>query len=353
MRIIELLSKTGEWLKGQGPDSHIIISSRVRVARNVGKYFFPYKQSNVDMLDMTSDLQCAAAKSSVLRELFFFDIEQISELERSLLLERHLASQEFIREPQGRSLFLRKDEVCSIMVNEEDHLRIQIVKSGFNLFQAWELASKVDDEFSKNVEFAYSPDIGYLTACPTNVGTGMRASCMLHLPGLIMTKRVNQILQVISKLSFTTRGFFGEGTQAVGNFFQISNQITLGSSEIEIINNLNSVIRQLMGQEIEARNVLLSKHRMLVEDKIWRAVGIIKSSRLIASQEALSHLSLLRLGLDLGIIKVIDKEMLNNLLITIQPAHLQRLYRKEMGHDDRDMLRAMMLREKFNKIEID
>lgn len=353
MNISDLLKRSGEWLKGQGPNSHIVISSRIRLARNVGKYSFPLTMEPEDACTLFDDLCNASTKSTFLRELYFFDLAEIEEIERNLLLERHLVSQDFIEAPTGRAFFLRKDEVCSIMVNEEDHLRIQIIKSGFDLANAWELASKVDDEFSKNIDFAFSPELGYLTSCPTNVGTGMRASCMLHLPALIMTKRINHILDLISKLSFTTRGFFGEGTQAVGNFFQVSNQVTLGVSEEELIGNLTGVIKQLMSQEIEARGYLLSKHRMTLEDKVWRAVGILKNSRLMTSSEALGHLSLLRLGIDLGIIKNLDDETLNNLLILIQPAHLQSKYRKEMSHADRDMLRAMTLREKLHLYELD
>jgi protein arginine kinase len=238
------------------------------------------------------------------------------------------------------------------MLNEEDHLRIQVIKSGFDLEDTWQIGSKIEDEFSKNLNFAFSSSIGYLTACPTNAGTGMRASCMLHLPGLIMTKRINRILELVAKLSFTTRGFFGEGTQAIGNFFQVSNQITLGAGEDEIINNLSGIIRQLKSQEMDARDYMLSKYKLSLEDRICRALGALKCCRLVTSQETLGHLSLLRLGMDLGIIKGLDREILNNLLIIIQPAHLQKIYKKKLSHQERDAIRATLLREKLTKINI-
>ena len=352
MKITDLLEKTGEWLKGRGPDSNIVISSRIRLARNLSDVMFPVKMVPQDAVDIISTFREAAFQSAFLREMFLFEIDKISEIERVFLLERHLVSQDFIKEPQGKALFLRRDEVCSIMVNEEDHLRIQVVKSGFDLDNAWELASKIDDEFGRNVEFAYSDELGYLTSCPTNVGTGLRASCMLHLPGLIITKRVGQILQLLAKLSYTARGFLGEGTQAVGNFFQISNQATLGTSEQEIVASMKGIIKQLMSQEIEARGYLMSRHRVLLEDKIWRSAGILKGARLISSAESLTHLSLLRLGLDLGIVDGIGAEELNNLIVNIQPSHLQHKYKKQLEHSDRDMLRAMLLRGCLDQVKV-
>lgn len=352
MNINNLYDNVGEWLKGEGPEANIIISSRIRLARNVQTMPFPSKMSLEDTEIFFDLVKNAAEKSTILRELYWFDMEETDEIGRNLLHERHLVSQDFISEPQQRALMLRKDEVCSIMVNEEDHLRIQVLKSGFDLENTWELANKIDNEFSSHLDYAFTPEFGFLTSCPTNLGTGMRASCMLHLPALIMTKRINRILELVAKLSFTTRGFFGEGTQAIGNFFQVSNQVTLGVTEEEILKNLNSVIRQLRSQEIEARGYLLSKYKLTLEDKIWRAVGVLKSSRLMTSSEALGHLSLLRLGMDLGIIKKLDKELLNNLLLFIQAAHLQSAYQKEMGHPDRDMLRALMLRNRLASLEM-
>lgn len=348
-----LIQKTGEWLKGKGPDSDIVISSRIRLARNLEDLPFPDRMVKPAQINKFFErIKEIKRKSSLLQEMLFIEMSKLLNIEREVLLERHLISQEHLYQTQRKALLLRKDEVCSIMLNEEDHLRIQVIKSGFDLSSTWEVANKIEDELSKYLDFAFSSSLGYLTSCPTNVGTGMRASCMLHLPALIMTKRINRILELVAKLSFTTRGFFGEGTQAIGNFFQVSNQLTLGISEYEIIDNLSGIIRQLKHQELEARNYMLSKYKLTLYDKIWRALGILKSSRLMSSNEALVHLSMLRLGMDLGIIKNLSKEVLNSLFIIIQPAHLQKINGRELTHQERDVIRAELLREKLQRIEV-
>jgi len=350
MNLDGLLNKTGEWLKGKGPDSNIIISSRIRLARNIKEFPFPCRLKIKQLEEIFKKTKETQEKSDILKGLKFIKMQDVSLLDREFLLERHLISQECLNSPGGKALLLSEDEVCSIMINEEDHLRIQVIKSGFDLYDTWEIASKIEEEFSKSLNFAFSASLGYLTACPTNVGTGMRASCMLHLPGLIMTKKINRILELIAKLSFTTRGFFGEGTQAIGNFFQVSNQVTLGLSETEILNNLSGIMRQLKAQELESRDHMVSKYKTSLHDRIWRALGILKSCRLIASNETLGHLSLLRLGIDLGIIKNLEKELINSLFIIIQPSHLQKIYKKKLSHQERDSIRASLLRDKLNSV---
>ncbi|HEC69435.1 MAG TPA: protein arginine kinase [Candidatus Omnitrophica bacterium] len=352
MILEDLLNKPGEWFKGKGPDANIIISSRIRLARNLVDIPFPKRMKPPQVEKLFERIRQAQEKSNFLRGFEFLKGTEISPLDREFLLERHLVSQEYVNYSQDKALLLRRDEVCSIMVNEEDHLRIQVIKSGFDLQDTWEIANRVEEEFSKTLNFAFSLNLGFLTSCPTNVGTGMRASCMLHLPGLIMTKRINRVLELISKLSFTTRGFFGEGTQAIGNFFQVSNQLTLGLSETEILSNLSGIIKQLKNQELQAREYMLSRYRLSLEDKICRALGVLKNCRLISSSETLSHLSLLRLGIDLGIIKNLDTELLNYLFIMIQPAHLQKIYKKSLSHQERDSIRAELLREKLERVYI-
>jgi protein arginine kinase len=240
------------------------------------------------------------------------------------------------------------------MINEEDHLRMQVIAAGFDLNNCWETLNEIDNLLSKKVPFSFSSDLGYLTACPTNVGTGLRASCMLHLPALILTKRINKILELLARISFTTRGLFGEGTQALGNFFQISNQVSLGLSEQELIDNLIGVVNQVKTQEMDARDTLMKKLRPNLEDSIWRALGILRNSRLISSKEALGHLSILSLGLDLGIIKDNDifaqgdgKGLINSLFMMIQPAHLQKIESKSLKGAQRDYVRAEILRKKL------
>ncbi len=349
MAFEHLVNHTGEWLKGKGPDSDVVISSRVRLARNVEDFFFVEKMSFNQREEFLDNVNTVCKKFT---GFDFILMEKLSPLDRKLLLERHLISADQMNHPRGKAVLLRADEISSVMFNEEDHLRIQVLKSGFDLKKAWKIANDLEETFAKNFKFAFSSQFGYLTACPTNVGTGMRSSCMLHLPGLIMTKKINKILELLAKLSFTARGFFGEGTQAIGNFFQISNQITLGTEEEEILGNLSSIVKQIKMQELSAREYLVSKYRRSLEDKIWRALGALKSARLISSEETLSHLSLLRLGSDLGIIKNLERQVLNNLFIIIQPAHLQKSQRRELSHKERDFIRSSILREKLIGIQI-
>jgi len=247
----------------------------------------------------------------------------------------------------SKAVIFDPDEVISIMVNEEDHIRMQVMQSGFNLYEAWNSINALDDAFAKELSFAFSTEWGYLTACPTNTGTGMRGSVMLHLPALVMTRQINRVLAAIAKLSFTTRGLYGEGTQASGNFFQISNQVSLGHTEEEIIENINGLIRQIIEQELQAREMMLSKEREVLEDRINRSYGILKSARIISSQETIELLSMVRLGCDLGMLKEIDRRTLNELFILTQPAHLQKLENKKLISKDRDVKRAEIIREKL------
>jgi len=222
------------------------------------------------------------------------------------------------------------------------------MQSGFNLFEAWSIINRIDDELAKELSFAFLPDWGYLTACPTNTGTGMRGSVMLHLPALVMTRQIDRVLSAIAKLSFTTRGLYGEGTQAIGNFFQVSNQVSLGHSENEIIDNINGIIRQIIEQENQAREVLISQSKVLLEDRINRGLGILKSARIISSQETAELLSMVRLGSDLGIVRDLDRRVINELFIITQPAHLQKIENKVLSSKERDLKRAELIRNKLN-----
>jgi protein arginine kinase len=233
------------------------------------------------------------------------------------------------------------------MLNEEDHIRMQVMQSGFNLFEAWAIINRIDDCLMNELPFAFSPEWGFLTACPTNVGTGMRGSVMLHLPALVMTRQVDRVLAAIAKLSFTTRGLYGEGTQASGNFFQISNQVSLGQNEEDIMEGINGLIRQIIEQEHNARQALLTREKAALEDRISRSFGILKSARIITSQETIELLSMVRLGLDLGMITDIDRSVVNELFIITQPAHLQKLEEKKLSSPERDVKRAEIIRSKL------
>ncbi len=350
----ELLNNRNSWLSGQGPEADIVFSSRIRLARNVSDIPFPIQASVSQKKYFVTKMSNIYTKAKQIKDAEFCKCEDINELDRQLLLERHLVSQEYIEPGEGKALVFTKDESISIMINEEDHLRMQVLVSGFNLRSSWQRISAIDDDLSKELSFAYLPDLGYLTACPTNVGTGLRASCMLHLPALILTKRINKILELLSRISFTTRGLFGEGTQALGDFFQISNQVGLGLSEDELIDNLIGVVNQVKAQEVDARSTLMRKHKLTLQDNVWRALGILKNARLINSKEALSHLSILSLGFELGIIKDTDlskgpcgRELLNELFFLLQPAHLQTIEGKPLTERQRDDIRASILREKL------
>jgi len=263
-------------------------------------------------------------------------------------VERHLMSIEHTQKTEHKALLVDDEEIIAVMINEEDHLRIQLMQSGFNLFESWEIINRLDDSLSGLLDYAYLDDFGYLTACPTNTGTGMRGSVMLHLPALVMSRQIERVLAAIAKLSFTTRGLYGEGTQASGNFFQISNQVSLGHGESEIIENINGLIRQIIEQETQARQILLSKNKEVLEDRVNRSLGILKSARIITSQETIELLSMLRLGCDLGMIKDIDRRTINELFIITQPAHLQKLENKKLSSDERDVKRAELIRKKLN-----
>jgi protein arginine kinase len=344
MKLTDLLNHTSEWLKGSGPNSDIVISSRIRLARNLEIISFPHwadkKQSELVLNTVTA----VVGKIDYLKGITVFKMADLDSLDKQLLVERHLMSYEHAQKADHKAVIVDDSEIISLMINEEDHVRIQVMQSGLNLFEAWNIINKIDDYLAKELPFAFLPDWGYLTACPTNTGTGMRGSVMLHLPALVMTSQINRVLAAIAKLSFTTRGLYGEGTQATGNFFQISNQVSLGHNEDEIIENINSLIRQIIEQELQAREALLSKNRSMLEDRVSRSSGILKSAHIISSQETIELLSMVRLGYDLGMIREIDRRAINELFIITQPAHLQKIENKKLSSAERDAKRAEIVR---------
>ena len=347
MRFDDLLNQTSEWLKGTGPKSNIVISSRVRLARNLEKFPFPIRLNKNDAEALLSNIKQVIDNINLLKGSLFLRLDEIDSTDKQLLIERHLMSQEHATKPDSKALIISKEEIISIMINEEDHLRIQVMRSGFDLIDAWQIINKLDDILSEKLSFAFLPEWGYLTACPTNTGTGMRGSVMLHLPALVMTKQIDKVLAAIAKLSFTTRGLYGEGTQASGNFFQISNQVSMGHSEEEILENIRGLIRQVVEQEEQARHTLYNHHRDMLEDRIWRAYGTLKSAYIISSEETIELLSVVRLGSDLGIIKDIDPGLVNELFIIIQPAHLQKIEGKKLNAAERDIKRANLIRKRL------
>jgi len=341
-----------DWLRGTGPESNIVISSRIRLARNVDGFNFTNRLTPQKRIELIESINKATQNQALFKKNTLFTLENLSALDRQFLLERHLVSAEFSSGKEPRAVSVSDNEVLSLMILEEDHLRIQVMESGFNLKDCWSLIDNVDSKLEKKLPYAFDEKLGYLTACPTNVGTGIRASCMLHLPSLVLTKQIEKVLQALSKLNMATRGLYGEGSQASGNFFQISNQITLGQHEEEIIDSLERVIRQVVEHEKEARNLLKEKKEERLSDQVWRAVGILKSARVVTSQEAVTFFSLVRLGLDLGIIEGITLKDLNNLFISSQPAHLQKLAKKTLTPKGRDIRRAEMIRNTLKGIPL-
>ena len=349
MKIDDLLNHTSEWLKGTGPHSDIVISSRIRLARNLRNMRFPHcadKISSQQVMDMVKN---AIGKTNYLKKTVFLKLEDLDAIDKQFLIERHLMSYEHAKIPNHKALLFDENEIVGIMINEEDHLRMQVMQSGLNLFEAWNIMNRIDDFLSRELDYAFSTEWGYLTACPTNTGTAMRGSVMVHLPALVMTRQINRVLAAVAKLSFNTRGLYGEGTEASGNFFQISNQVSLGHNEEEIISNINGLIRQIIEQEEQCRQALLLQERSKLEDKISRSFGVLNSAHIISSQETIDLLSAVRLGCDLGIIRNIDRLAVNELFLLTQPAHLQKMENKKLSPEERDVKRAEIIRLKLRQ----
>jgi protein arginine kinase len=339
------------WLRATGPESDVVISSRLRLARNLSAYPFLSRLAGEQRDAIIQDVRNAVQDARFLKKAYFLTSADLPELDRQFLLERHLVSRELFLEEGKSAVAITPDEMVSLMVIEEDHLRLQVFQSGLNLVETWRIADEIDTELEKTLDYAFDGTLGYLTACPTNVGTGIRASCMLHLPSLVLTKQVNKVLQALSKLNLAVRGLYGEGTQASGNFFQFSNQITLGQPEEEIISNLEGVIRQVITHEREAREYLKKKRKGKMEDQIWRALATLKAARLMSSSEAIMLLSLVQVGIDVGVLEgQVTHTDLNQLFLLIQPAHLQKMNGKELNATERDARRAARIREYFTKV---
>jgi len=348
MKINDLLKQTSGWLKGTGPHSEIVISSRVRLARNLEKMLFPNWANKQQLEQELAIIEPAIKELEQVKENgLFVRMSDTASVDKQLLVERHLVSRELISQKEGRAVAASSDETVSIMINEEDHLRIQVLLPGFALDECWTKIETIDNNIEKKLNLAFSARLGYLTACPTNTGTGMRASVMLHLPALVLTKQINRVIQAIIKLGLTVRGLFGEGTEASGNFFQISNQVSLGRSEGEIIDNIKRIINQVIEYEQNARHVLSTKNKSNLEDQVWRSYGILKNAHIISSNETIELLSNVRLGFDLGLLKGLAREIINELFILTQPAHLQKLESKALTAHQRDVKRAELIRGKI------
>lgn len=332
-----------KWYLGVGEQSDIVVSTRVRLARNIADYPFPSKLNTKSRTELNNLIKEAVEKDNPFN-LRFIEMKTLARFEAASMAERHIISPEFASDADGRALMLSPEEDISIMLNEEDHIRVQVMKSGFALDEAYEIADRIDDSLNEKFEFAFDSRIGYLTQCPTNLGTGMRASVMLHLPALTMSGQIHRLINTVSKLGLTFRGAFGEGTSATGDMYQLSNQITLGISEEYAIKNLKAITLQLCAQERAAREELLQDAD--TEDRIFRAYGILKWARLLSTKELMENLSLVRFGSVAGKINV-PIETVNELMISMQPATINVMAGKRLEERDRDMIRAKTVREKL------
>lgn len=335
-----------KWMEGTGPASDVVISSRVRLARNLLGIPFPAAADEAASRKVADLVETAVGKLNGAgpQPFTFFRLPDMPPRERQVLVEKHLISPEHAGEGPGRAVVIREDEAVSIMVNEEDHLRIQCLVPGLQLDEAWALANRIDDQLENELDYAFGERVGYLTACPTNAGTGMRASVMVHLPALVLTNQAGNVLSAVSKVGLLVRGLYGEGSESTGNIFQISNQITLGTTEEETIENLRSVVQQVIDSERQARDGLLREMREQLEDRVCRAWGTLTNARIMTSQEAMQLLSDVRLGVDLNIIGDIEPQALNELLVATRPGFLQQLAGKELSPFERDVRRAALVR---------
>ena len=340
-----LAGTSGEWLKGQGPDADIVISSRVRLARNAARYPFVNKADE----DTRSEIEQLLRErlDNAGRDFHYIPVDGLDSVDQQFLVERQLISRELADAEGARGVAITSEENVSVMLNEEDHLRMQILRSGFSLEECWDDANDLDDSLEGQVTYAFNDRLGYLTACPTNVGTGIRVSVMLHLPGLRVIKEIQKVFQALQKLSLAVRGLYGEGSQAMGDFYQISNQVTLGKSEAETIETVTGVVPKIIDYERKVREGLMKESRSKLHDEISRAHGILKSARTISSEETMHLLSSVRMGVNLGLIEGLQISAVNELFVHTQPAHLQKLRDKQLDSADRNAARASYLRERL------
>jgi protein arginine kinase len=351
MKLAELTNRAGEWLRGSGPLSEVVISSRIRLARNVAGELFVPRCPRARRAQIATRVRDAVVTAGVMPKLHYLDIEQLAEVDRLLLVERHLISKPHANAEGARGVALSEDETVSIMCMEEDHLRIQVLRCGLQLDEAWDQINTIDDQLEDVLEFAFHPRFGYLTACPTNVGTGIRVSVMLHLPALKLTGEIEKVFRAAKDLKLAVRGLYGEGTEATGDFYQISNQTTLGKHEDEIIADFrSSIIPKIVEFEHQARRALLNERTAALDDKVFRALGILRSARLLASEEVLFLLSHLRMGVNLGRVKDVRISTVNELFLMTQQAHLQKVLGKKLDTDARRIARAEFVRSKLGSM---
>ncbi len=341
----QMAKNPAAWLSGKGNDALVVISTRVRLARNIAGCLFPSSANTETKQRVVSYFDSVRNSSKTLNEGLYFKAPEFTELDKNFLIERHLISPVFLNGDLSKALYIDNSEKVSIMVNEEDHLRIQGLAPGLDPRGAYKLARKFDKEISKHLEYDFDNDFGFLTACPTNAGTGMRVSVLIHLPGLVLTREIEKVISRITRSGLVVRGFYGEGSDVLGNLFQVSNQNTLGVSEDEIIELIDHVAKEINDNEAVARKRLMDEAADMMEDKIWRALGILQNARMLTADEVMNLLSAVRLGHAMKIINFLDVTLINQILLLSQPAHLQKYYGSEMEPNKRDFVRAQLVRE--------
>jgi protein arginine kinase len=347
VKIGPILSHSGEWA-GTSPEQHpIVISSRVRLARNLARAPFPGWAKKSERIRILDEIKPEVDALPAMENAFSTPLNELSAMEKQVLVERHLISREHAAKGMGSAVAINPAQTISIMINEEDHLRMQAITSGFGLPRTFQIIDEVDSALEAHLDFAFDQNFGYLTACPTNVGTGIRASAMVHLPGLVLGEQINQVVNSVNKIGLAVRGLYGEGTEAMGNLFQVSNQTTLGEKESQIIDRLGKVVETLVHRETQARTTLLETKRSVFLDQVGRAFGILTNAYSISSKEALNLLSIIRLGIDLEIFPEVGRSQINELLMETQPAHLQLSSKQKLAAEERDNLRADLIREKL------
>ncbi len=329
----------------------IVMSSRIRLARNIKDTPFPGWLQKETRTTVCEKIHSAVDSTAEMTDSFLSKgMDKFSLLEKQILVEQHLISREHAAKNFGSSVSINREKNLSIMINEEDHLRLQAFGASFCLLETWNRIDQVDSEIEQKLDYAFSQKLGYLTACPTNVGTGMRASAMMHLPGLVLDDHIQEVMKAVGHIGLVVRGLYGEGTEALGNLFQISNQMTLGESEQKILERLHKIVSNIIEHEFNARLKLMCEKPRLLADQLARAYGILKYSHAITSKEALNLLSLMRMGVDLHLVPDDHKSSIDELFILTQPAHLQKSAERKLNAEERDSFRADLLREALNSI---
>lgn len=345
----QMAAHTPPWLKCPNAEMPIAVSSRIRLARNLEDLPFPHRCSDEQLNDAISRISNAAESTTLLASNESINRNTLSSMERELLVERHLASPEFVATDTPGALLINQDESCALMINEEDTIRMQLILPGLQLNTAWDAMDALDTELEEHLPYAFSTRFGYLTACPTNVGTGLRASVMLHLPALVHEHKIGSVISTVGKAGIAVRGLYGEHSDARGNMFQISNQATLGRSETDIVQQLHHIVSRIIEHEMQQRKKLIEKTPHVIRNDVGRAYGTLKYAEILPSEEATSLLSTLLMGVDLRVLDSIDRATLCDLLIHIQPAHLQKLCGGEKTREERDIARARLIRKRLGE----